>query len=70
VGGEKEARFFFEHFYFEDEVSDYNRMVRDRRPVVLLSEATGGRLERALRYRELTGPLGLGHELRGVSTAG
>jgi hypothetical protein len=40
MGGEKEARFFFEHLYFEDEVSDFNRMVRDRRPIVLLSEAT------------------------------
>ena len=70
MGGEKEARFFLEHLYFEDEISDFNRLVRDRRPVVLLSEATGGRIERALRYREFTGPLGLGYELRGVSTVG
>ena len=70
LGGEKEARYFFEYLYFEDKVSDFSTMVRDRRPVVLLSEATEGRIERALRYREFTGPLGLGHELRGVSTVG
>ncbi len=68
LGGEEEGRFFFEHVYFEDEAPDFNRMARDRQPVALLSEATGGNLERSLRWRELQRPLGLGHEAHGVLT--
>jgi DNA-binding CsgD family transcriptional regulator len=41
-----------------------------KRPVALLSEVTGGKLERSLRYREHTGPLGLHYELRGACTLG
>jgi DNA-binding CsgD family transcriptional regulator len=63
------ARHFLEHVYFEDDVSEYNSMVRNRHPVALLSEATGGKLERALRYREVCVPAGLDHELRGVFTS-
>jgi hypothetical protein len=70
MGGEKEARLFLEHLYFAEDVNEYNYMVRSRRPVALLSETTGGRLERSLRYRELMEPLGFGYELRGVFTAG
>ncbi len=70
MGGEKEARLFLEHLYFAEDVNEYNYMARNRRPVALLSEATSGRLERSLRYRELLDPLGFGHELRGVFTAG
>lgn len=40
------------------------------RPVALLSEVTGGKLERSLRYREHTGPLGLHYELRGACSVG
>jgi hypothetical protein len=36
----------------------------------LLSEVTGGKLERSLRYREHTGPLRLHYELRGACTVG
>ena len=70
LGGQKEARFFLEHLYFEDDLNRFDSIARSRRQVILVSEATGGRIERALRYREFTGPLGLGYELRGVSTAG
>jgi hypothetical protein len=70
MGGEKEARLFFEHLYFADDFNEYNSMAKSRRPVALLSEATDGRLERSQRYRELMEPLGYGHELRGVFTAG
>ncbi len=70
MGGEKEVRFFFEYLYFADDVNEYNWMAKSRRPVALLSEATDGRLERSLRYRELMEPLGFGHELRSVFTAG
>jgi DNA-binding CsgD family transcriptional regulator len=69
MGGGSVARVFLERVYFEDDVNEYNTMVRNRRPVALLSEATGGKLERALRYREITGPTGLNHELRGVFTS-
>lgn len=69
LGGASAARLFLEHVYFEDEVTEYNSMVRSRRPVALLSEATGGRLERALRHREVCGPAGLDYELRSVFTS-
>ncbi len=69
MGGEKEARFFLEHLYFAEDVNEYNSMARSRRSVALLSETTGGRLERSLRYRELLGPLGFGDELRCILTA-
>ena len=70
MGGEKEARLFFEHLYFADDINEYNSMAKSRRPVALLSETIGGRFERSLRYRELMEPLGYGYELRGVFTAG
>ncbi len=69
MGGGPVARVFLEHVYFEDDVNEYNSMVRNRRPVALLSEATDGKLERALRYREVCGPAGLDYELRGVFTS-
>jgi DNA-binding CsgD family transcriptional regulator len=70
-GGLKGGRLFFEHIYLESDVSGYDGMSeRWGKPVMLLSEATGGRLERSLRYRELTGPLGLGFEVRGACMAG
>ena len=69
MGGGSVARVFLEHVYFEDDVNEYNSMARNQRPVALLSEATRGRLERALRYREVCGPAGLDYELRGVFTS-
>lgn len=70
-GGLKGGRLFFEHIYLESDVNGYDGMSeRWNKPVMLLSEATGGRLERSLRYRELTGPLGLGFEVRGACMAG
>ena len=38
------ARFFLEHIYFEDDVLEFNWMARNRRPVALFSEGTGGNL--------------------------
>ncbi len=59
-GGLKGGRLFFEHIYLESDVNGYDGISeRWSQPVMLLSEATGGRLERSIRYRELTGPLGL-----------
>src|SRR5919206_1798984 len=69
LGGEKRRRFFLEHIYLEEDVNGYDWMARSwRHPVLLLSEATEGKLERSLRYREFLGPVGLGHEMRSVCT--
>ena len=69
LGGEKRRHFFLEHIYLEEDVNGYDWMARSwRHPVLLLSEATEGKLERSLRYREYLGPVGLSHEMRGVCT--
>jgi DNA-binding CsgD family transcriptional regulator len=60
------ARFFVEHIYFEDDVLEFNWMARNRHTVALLSDATEGKLERSLHWREMLGPEGFGHEARGV----
>jgi len=71
LGGIRGMRLFFEHIYLEADVNGYDGMSkRWSEPVMLLSEATGGQLERSLRYREHTGPLGLGYEIRGACVAG
>jgi DNA-binding CsgD family transcriptional regulator len=68
---EREAMFFLQNIYFDDDVSDTGWMARNRLAVLTLSEATGGKLERALRHREFNAPMkGLGYELRGVFTTG
>lgn len=71
LGGIRGMRLFFEHIYLQSDVNGYDGMSqRWSKPVRLLSEATGGQLERSLRYREHTGPLGLGYEVRGACMAG
>jgi hypothetical protein len=70
IGDERGLRVFLEHVYFEDDVLEFNWMVRNRPSVGLLSEATGGKLELAPRYRELQAPVGLGYELRGAFSTG
>jgi DNA-binding CsgD family transcriptional regulator len=70
VMGEKEQRTYLEDVFFEEDLDEQRRMVRNRFPVALLSEVTGGKIERALRCREITGPLGLGYELLGVCSSG
>ena len=70
VLGEKEGRTYLEHVYFEEDFDAQRSMVQRRLPVALLSEATGGKLERALRCREITGPIGLGYELLSVCSMG
>lgn len=66
MGSEADARFFLENIYFEDDVLDYGWMARNRVSAMTLSEATGGRLERALRYREYNRPKGFGPGVRAV----
>ena len=70
MGDEAGLRVFLEHVCFEDDVLEFNWMARNRLPAALLSEATGGKPERALRYRELIGPAGFGHEMRGALSTG
>jgi DNA-binding CsgD family transcriptional regulator len=70
MGSERTTRLFLEHVLFEDDILEFNWMARNRLPVGLLSEATGGKLEHALRYREVIGPAGFGYELRGAFTTG
>ncbi len=70
MGDERGTRFFLEHVCFEDNVLEFNWMARNRLSVGLLSEATGGRLDLALRYRELIGPAGFGYESRCTLTTG
>jgi DNA-binding CsgD family transcriptional regulator len=66
AGMEERTPVFLEHVYFEDEVTPFGWMAKERLPAIPLSEATGGKPERALRYRELIAPMGFEHELRGV----
>jgi DNA-binding CsgD family transcriptional regulator len=70
VLGEKEVRLFLEHVYFEEELDAQRRLVRSRFPVALLSEVTGGKLERAMRCREITAPIGLGYEVFSICSLG
>jgi DNA-binding CsgD family transcriptional regulator len=70
MGDERGLRVFLEHVCFEDDVLEFNWMVRNRLTVGLLSEATGGKLEQALRYRKLIGPAGFGFELRSALSTG
>ena len=68
--GKKEHRTYLEHIYFEEDLEAQRRMVQSRFPVALLSEVTDGKLERALRCREITSPIGLGYELLSVCSVG
>jgi DNA-binding CsgD family transcriptional regulator len=70
IGDERGLRTYLEHVVFEDDVLEFNWMARNRLPAGLLSEATGGKLERAPRYRELVSPEGYGYELRGAFSTG
>ena len=54
---------YLDHIYFEEDLPVMNEMLNKRRTVQLLSEATGGNLERSLRYRELLRPQGFGYEM-------
>jgi DNA-binding CsgD family transcriptional regulator len=62
------ARDALERVQFEDDVAPFGWMVERRLAALTLSESTGGKPERALRYRDLMVPLGVEHEVRGVFT--
>ncbi len=69
TGGENDTFWSLEHLYFEHHQS-VRRMVDTHQSVALLSETTGGDLERSPRYVEYLRPLGLTYEMRGVFTSG
>lgn len=68
--GPKQHRAYIENVYFEEELEGQRMMVQNRIPVALLSEVTGGKIERALGSREITIPLGLEYELFGICALG
>jgi DNA-binding CsgD family transcriptional regulator len=61
---------FFDRVYFEEDLQQTREMLREGRPVQLLSEATGGKLDRSVRYRDLLKPLGFAHEVGSVFADG
>jgi hypothetical protein len=61
---------FFDRVYFEEGLGRISSMLREKRPAESLSEVTGGRPERSLRYREVLEPLGFAHEMSGVFIEG
>lgn len=69
-GAGEDGDVFFDRVYFEEDLNQARAMVRDGRPVQLLSQSTGGRLERSLRYRELLRPMGFAHELGSIFADG
>jgi DNA-binding CsgD family transcriptional regulator len=69
LGGADDIFWSLERLYFEHHQS-VRRMVDIQQPVALLSETTGGDLERSTRYVEYLRPLGLAHEMRGAFTSG
>jgi DNA-binding CsgD family transcriptional regulator len=70
VNDKEHFRTYLEHVYFEEDLDAQRRMVLNRSPVVLLSEVTEGKIERAMRCREITSPSGLGYELLGICSVG
>jgi DNA-binding CsgD family transcriptional regulator len=68
--GDKEHRQYLEQVYFQADHDEQRRMVRNRTTVVRLSDMTNGRLERAPRCSEITGPLGLHYEILAICAVG
>ena len=56
VNDKEHFRTYLEHVCFEEDLDAQRRMVRNRSPVVLLSEVTEGKIERAMRCREIQKP--------------
>ncbi|MDP8926660.1 MAG: helix-turn-helix transcriptional regulator [Actinomycetota bacterium] len=69
-GSREVARVALERVQFEDEVTPFGWMARRGLAALSLSESTGGKPERALRYREVMVPLGFKHEVRGAFVLG
>jgi DNA-binding CsgD family transcriptional regulator len=69
-GSAEDDAVFFDRVYFEESLGRISSMLRERRLVESLSEATGGRPERSLRYREQLEPMGFAHEVSSVFADG
>ena len=69
MGGADDIFWALERLYFEHHQS-VRRMVETHQSVALLSETTGGDLERSARYAEYLRPLGLAYEMDGAFTSG
>src|SRR5215207_9461315 len=69
MGGADDNFWSLERLYFDHHQS-VRRMADTHQPVALLSETTGGDLERSTRYAEYLRPLGLAYEMRGAFTSG
>jgi DNA-binding CsgD family transcriptional regulator len=69
MGGADDIFWSLERLYFEHHKS-VRQMADTHQPVALLSETTGGDLERSTRYVEYLRPLGLADEMSGAFTSG
>jgi DNA-binding CsgD family transcriptional regulator len=69
MGGADDIFWALERLYFEHHES-VRRMADTHQSVALLSETTGGDLERSPRYAEYLRPLGLAYEMCGAFTSG
>ena len=69
LGGGDDIFWSLERLYFDHHES-VRRMMDIHQSVALLSETTGGDLERSTRYLEYLRPLGLAYEMRGAFTSG
>lgn len=69
MGGADDIFWSLERLYFDHHQS-VRHMVDTHRSVTLLSEATGGDLERSTRYVEYLRPIGHAHEMCGAFTSG
>jgi DNA-binding CsgD family transcriptional regulator len=69
MGGADDIFWSLERLYFDHHRS-VRRMVDTHQSVALLSETTGGQLERSIRYAEYLRPLGLAYEMRGAFASG
>ena len=70
AGDDESGNVYLDRIYFEEDLPVMNEMLRGRRTVQLLSETTGGTLERSLRYREMLKPYGFGYEMGGAFVDG
>ena len=50
--------------YFVEDLNRFSSLARKRVPVSTLSQATGGRPQRSVRYQQVLAPAGIPHELR------
>jgi hypothetical protein len=69
MGGADDIFWSLERLYFDHHRS-VHRMMDNHQSVALLSETTGGDLERSTRYAEYLRPLGFAYEMRGAFTSG